>query len=392
MAPRNRPKYSINGGLSTRRPNDSKIPGRSSVSKVRRSVRQATSERAGSVGPNILQVIEMEELGVVSHPNAGLCFREAIDALEGGMITKEEYFRHLITHYSGLRHPFDLKEDAIHQLMITEKVANSIRKYSLQSGYEVFTEQELDACHRLMMFCTEDDLGNFITTFDELSSRSSLLLHPMTTLAAMEGSDKIFRFCVPHAIEAKMDIYIAIQEIIYSHPEILDFLLEHNWQNIQNSPKALQKGGFLTKSLLPGPGRRLEVLKWILDHGARIPQEEYKMMAMDPPQPKVLRFLLELNPKGILRFGMLQHAAGQGNIAILEKLIEAGANVNQDPPDLGDIREPGPYKALWMAINAEHGQIMDKHINAARLLLKNGADMNLPAGNGRREETAFQAA
>lgn len=100
----------------------------------------------------------------------------------------------------------------------------------------------------------------------------------------------------------------------------------------------------------------------------------------------------ELDPKRILNFGMLQYSAGSGKLAIVETLIEAGADVNKDPPDLGDIREPGPFRALWMAADAQGDPVETKHIQTARVLLKNGADMTLPAGKGRNEETALQAA
>jgi ankyrin repeat protein len=89
---------------------------------------------------------------------------------------------------------------------------------------------------------------------------------------------------------------------------------------------------------------------------------------------------------------MLQYSAGSGNLAIVKTLIEVGADVNKDPPDLGDIREPGPFRALWMTANAQGGTVEPKHIQTARILLENGADMNLPAGKARNEETALQAA
>lgn len=89
---------------------------------------------------------------------------------------------------------------------------------------------------------------------------------------------------------------------------------------------------------------------------------------------------------------MLQNSAGSGNLAIVETLIEVGADVNKDPPDLRDIREPGPYRALWMTANAEGDTVELRHIQTARVLLENGADMNLQAGEGRNEETALQAA
>lgn len=76
---------------------------------------------------------------------------------------------------------------------------------------------------------------------------------------------------------------------------------------------------------------------------------------------------------------MLQYSSGSGELAIVETLIKTGANVNKDPPDLGDIREPGPFRALWMAVDAFRSPIEPSHIEVARLLLRNGANMNLSA-------------
>jgi hypothetical protein len=338
--------------------------------------------------------------------NAGLCFRDAIDAIEVGMISKEEYFEHLIAHYRGLRHPFDHERGMVYQLMVTEPVASSIRRHALWGDYEDFDVAEIEACQKLFHSCVEGNMGQFTAGLDELSRRHALILQPVTVLAAIEGHDEIFRLCVPLALNANIDIEIAVRNIMFKQPEIMDFLLQLNWEDIQNSPKILNK--FITSCLLPGEGYKLEVLRWILDHGAKIPPREYQMMAMAPPRPDVLRFLLvrqilesvrsqantpqELNPKGILNFGMLQYSAGSGKLPIVETLIEAGADVNKDPPDLGDIREPGPFRALWMAADAQGSLVEPKHIQTARVLLKNGADMNLPAGKGRNEETALQAA
>lgn len=89
---------------------------------------------------------------------------------------------------------------------------------------------------------------------------------------------------------------------------------------------------------------------------------------------------------------MLQYSSGRGELAIVETLVEAGAGVNKKPPSLGDIREPGSFRALWMAVNASWSPIEPGHIEVARLLLKHGADVDLPAGGGRHEDTACQAA
>jgi ankyrin repeat protein len=89
---------------------------------------------------------------------------------------------------------------------------------------------------------------------------------------------------------------------------------------------------------------------------------------------------------------MLQYAASEGKLELVKILVEAGADVNQVPPSLGDEREPGPYRALWMAVNASYCPVEIKHIDTARFLLENGADMNLPARPGELAETALQAA
>jgi hypothetical protein len=221
---------------------------------------------------------------------AGLCFRDAIDAIEAGMISEDEYFRHLVAHFRGLRHPFDHERGMVYQLMVTEPVASSVRRYSLQDDYEDFEGVEIESCQRLFQSCAEGHMGQFTATLEELSRRRPLLLQPVTILAATKGHDEIFRNCVQLSLDANIDIEIAVRHIMFKQPEVLDFLLDLNWQDIQKSHKVLN--GFITSCLLPGEGHRLEVLRWILDHGATIPTREYQMMAMNPPRQDVLRFLL----------------------------------------------------------------------------------------------------
>lgn len=133
-------------------------------------------------------------------------------------------------------------------------------------------------------------MGDFTAALDEISRRRDQLIQPVTILAATETHVEIFRLCVPMALNANIDIEIAVRQIMFKQPEVLDFLLQLNWEDIQNSPKILNK--FITSCLLPREGHRLEVLRWILDHCAKILPKEYQTMAMDPPRPDVLRFLL----------------------------------------------------------------------------------------------------
>ena len=100
-----------------------------------------------------------------------------------------------------------------------------------------------------------------------------------------------FRDCTPLALEAAIDISHAVNKIVFQVPEILDFLLELNWEDIQNSPKGLNRS-LIYQSLLDNGGHALQVLRWLLDHGAKISRQEYQMMATGPPPSDVLRYLM----------------------------------------------------------------------------------------------------
>lgn len=90
--------------------------------------------------------------------------------------------------------------------------------------------------------------------------------------------------------------------------------------------------------------------------------------------------------------GMLQQAATKGKVALVKKLIEAGADVNHDPPRLSgpaDIREAyGPFRALYdIAYWGRHaGQV-----EAATVLLKHGADPNMCGGAEMRRSALYKA-
>jgi hypothetical protein len=112
--------------------------------------------------------------------NAGLCFRDAIDAIEGGMISREEYFEHLIAHYRGSRHPFNHEPGIVYQLIVTEPVASSIRQHSLKNDYNDFNPAEIEACRKLFHSCVEGNMAtspqHLKNSHDDATSSSSLLL------------------------------------------------------------------------------------------------------------------------------------------------------------------------------------------------------------------------
>ena len=94
----------------------------------------------------------------------------------------------------------------------------------------------------------------------------------------------------------------------------------------------------------------------------------------------------------MVKWGLFQYAAGRGKVEQVKIFVDAGVDVNQVPPGSGDIREPGPGRALWMAVDAQRSDYGNEHLEVARFLLEKGADMNLPARPAERTQTALEAA
>ncbi|KAI9704666.1 MAG: hypothetical protein M1820_005414 [Bogoriella megaspora] len=409
MAPTTRSKKRSNRSSTTRSLTASKRTSKTSPSKQRQSKSESASKSASNPGssrrgkapPQRDNTTQPRETDPIVPSTQGLCFNEAITAFHTGQINEAEYFTHLLAHFGGLRHQWDLEYGHSRWGQVTTSlgtyflVADEIRQISLRHSYQSFEENELNLCQNLFLACSRGDQGDFETAFHALASRRTLLLELILRHAALEGRSNIFRFCIPYVVEAKIKPHFPIETIVFKDPEILDALLESNWQNIQKYPRALKF--LISPCLHKSDGTGILVLRWLFDHGVRIPFDKYQLMGVSPPRSEVLDFLLELNPNNIFRTGMLQYVAESGNIPLIERLIKAGIDVNQDPPDLGDIREPGPFRALWMTIGGSvlPRTIESKHVQAARLLLENGANMHLPAGTwtgGLHEETALQAA
>jgi hypothetical protein len=273
----------------------SKKSAKPSPKKKLQSKTQRPSKRRASVkGQNVSLAGGESSVSETTVPSTdGLCFQEAIDAMKGGNISQEEYFGYLVKHYQGIRHKIDL--DSFNRLLdglaLTEPVATAIYQSAIKGNYEKFSEAEVDTCRKLFHVCAEGDLHQFRTIFQELSSRRSLLLKPIARLAATKPDVEIFQDCLLFSMETGVNINLELNEIVFRVPKVLDFLLEHNWNNIQNSPKALNDG-LIYQSLIQHKGQSLEVLRWLLDHGARIPGREWQMMATGPPPLDVVKFLL----------------------------------------------------------------------------------------------------
>ena len=226
----------------------------------------------------------------------GLCFQDAIQAWEDKKISETVYLSQLIAHYGGERHPDDDKINSARDLVFaqtkTEDVAYHVRLTSLAGGYEVFSPSELQLSEHIFQSCVDDKLDLVKSHLEKLQDRRLLLIQPLAALAAKKNHKDIFQFCFKEAQELGLDIKFPLKRAVFQMPATLDFLLEQNWENIQNSPKALEL--FMSSALLTceDNDRPADVLRWTLAHGVKIPKDEYRHIADSPPRIDVLKFLL----------------------------------------------------------------------------------------------------
>lgn len=249
--------------------------------------RKATQKQKN---PRTASQAEMSKTTVPS--DEGWCFFDAIAAMRRGSISEEEYFNYLIVHYQGVRHEFDLEDNkTMNRMILMDPVASEVYDLAIRDSYDNFSDIEVGACRKLFQFCAEGELEQFRAIFEELSSRRWLLLQPTILLAVTRRQGEIFRYCVPLAKEAGINIRHAVRIIVFRAPEILDFLLELNWENIQNSPRVLNHL-LLWKSISSPGDHGTQVLRWLLDHGAKIPGRDYLFLALAPPPLDMIEFLL----------------------------------------------------------------------------------------------------
>jgi hypothetical protein len=196
-------------------------------------------------------------------------------------------------------------------------------------------------------------------------------LQPLATLAAYKGHAEILRLCLDEGaiFDGHLDAATA-HGLLYSDrdPTMLDTLWAENWRDMQHSQEALDK--LVVRSV----ARRDDtMLNWLLDHGARINSDA--IMTVSLPGSTVSICLAKCGITSFKGWGALQHAAGRGDLELVKFLLNAGADLEEMPKQL-DIREPGPFTALYQAV-------LGQHMEMIRFLLERGAKVDTPWGEFR---------
>lgn len=214
-----------------------------------------------------------------------LCFHEASEAFNKKEISEDLYFRYLLVHFRGFRHSDSQESD-----WSGDEITNSIKRAATMKKYKAFSSEELDSCQQLFQSCMHGDLEQVKAGLETLESRKKTLLPPLAMIGFIKDHAEISHYCVLEAIELKVELGHVLDLVVQKRPvETLDFLLAHNWKNTQNSPKGWQD--FLGAALRPSPNH-VAIFEWLLDHGVKIPHDDYRSMAYSPPPQSILKRLI----------------------------------------------------------------------------------------------------
>jgi hypothetical protein len=152
------------------------------------------------------------------------------------------------------------------------------------------------------------------------------------------------------------------------NPAMLNILLAVNWRNMQHSQPT--HNHFVRFSA----SRDVKMLTWLLNHGAKVSRETIKPAALSGTPVATMALLVERCGVAALKDSCaLQLAVGRGERDMVEFLLQVGADVEEMPAQLGDIRESGPFTALYEAVQGQHVEIV-------KLLLERGAKVDTPCG------------
>lgn len=93
------------------------------------------------------------------------------------------------------------------------------------------------------------------------------------------------------------------------------------------------------------------MLAWLLNHDAKASRQTIKQAVLRGTSVSTMALLVEKGGVAALKDSCaLQLAAGRDERDMVEFLLQVGADVEEMPAQLGDICEPGPFTALYKAV------------------------------------------
>jgi hypothetical protein len=163
-------------------------------------------------------------------------------------IGREDFWRHIFSHFQGARHPDDRqipwKRIANDITIRLGSTISAIRDVALREEYEPLDDAAVEGLVRLFLAFESGDEARmeaeFIVVTSDLEVSERLLIQPLAVMAvqlnSMSGA-KWVKFCFARGAKFDNDVTSALN-LFESSPAnvgMLDWLYEHNWKEIRTS-------------------------------------------------------------------------------------------------------------------------------------------------------------
>ena len=225
---------------------------------------------------------------------------------------------------------------------------------------------DVDPWARLFLECIQKDSVSSTRITEILGVTDvSTLLQPLAVLAAERSQVDVLRYCIERGASLDDPIFSRAVVIHGTTSAMLEILWDLDWSNIQTNQTELSNLLYYAWQ-----GESSDMLHLLLEHGAVVSKDLVRVRAgLGTTAEKFSVFIREAGIDAFKDSGALQFYAARGRTHLVEVLLNAGIDVNEQPT-LRDIRELSPFNALYEATYYQRADTVQP-------LLDRGADVHL---------------
>jgi hypothetical protein len=189
-----------------------------------------------------------------------LCFLQALAQANRreNSIADQEYIKHLVAHFRGIRHPEDATTSVGDTLAAIEPWAGSLREIAITPIYSELQGKKDDILGFFCVLCTnyfldtsayeslflaslQGDISGFKTALQEsVAQNGPNPLQPAACLAAQKQQHHILRYCLQKG--AVFDRYLnRAAQMGAQTPAMLELLFEVDWAGVKGNDEAVRQ-------------------------------------------------------------------------------------------------------------------------------------------------------
>lgn len=314
-----------------------------------------------------------------------LCFKGAYDAHKRGEINQEEYLRHMVAHYGGLRHPEDAKgqrpylftlfEDRLSKYILDGTLAPldeegmyilAIKSPLVGQEHQMLTKSSgVDCIYSILLSGLRDDAAAVKIHVDAFKHSSEYYLRPLLDTLKTTGNPQILRICFqndPGGVIHDDDVSLMYDRVDKNpNTEWLDVLYDFDYRHWRTDPRSLCEQTSWFHLLFMGA----DCARWWIEHGGSAARARgifdyaarWPWLGAGPTRVVLDQFGIDWFTDS----GWLQLAAKNNDFESIKMLVEVGADVNEKPTAWNrDVREYSttPLSALHEAVYAKSAELI----------------------------------